>query len=181
MTDCLERSPVIAAVQEKLFEDALASPVEVIFHMKANLITAAQCIRKAHDAKKKILVHIDLAEGIGRDRAGIQFLADCGADGIISTRSQMIRYAKEAGLLTVQRFFALDSQGVESIGEMTESSCPDLMEIMPGIAGKIIQRFSGGSIPVIAGGLIESKEEVTRALGYGALAVSTGKKPLWYL
>ena len=34
---------------------------------------------------------------------------------------------------------------------------------------------------VIAGGLIETKQEVTNALGQGAAAVSTGKNELWYL
>ena len=37
------------------------------------------------------------------------------------------------------------------------------------------------SVPIIAGGLIENKAEVTEALGLGAAAVSTGKKELWYL
>ena len=36
-------------------------------------------------------------------------------------------------------------------------------------------------IPVIAGGLIETKAEITTALSSGAVAVSTGKKELWYV
>ena len=55
------------------------------------------------------------------------------------------------------------------------------MEIMPGIIGKAISRFSKGYIPVIAGGLLETKAEVTEALGSGATAISTGAKELWYL
>lgn len=35
--------------------------------------------------------------------------------------------------------------------------------------------------PVIAGGLIQSKAEVTDALNCGAIAVSTGQAQLWYL
>ncbi|MFQ8953550.1 MAG: glycerol-3-phosphate responsive antiterminator [Oscillospiraceae bacterium] len=34
-------------------------------------------------------------------------------------------------------------------------------------------------MPVIAGGLIETKQEVTAALSANAIAVSTGKKELW--
>jgi len=41
--------------------------------------------------------------------------------------------------------------------------------------------FGAGHIPVIAGGLIETKTEVFDALGCGATAVSTGRKNLWYL
>ena len=93
----------------------------------------------------------------------------------------MIRAAKELGIFSVQRFFALDSQGVNSISEMIDSSKPDLIEIMPGIATKVIARFSGRGTPVIAGGLIESKSELTEVLTAGAEAVSTGKRELWYM
>ncbi len=180
LTDCLERTPVIAAVQDNLWNQALASPAEVIFHLNANLLTVTQRIEQAHAAGKVLLVHMDLAEGIGKDRVGVEFLASHGIDGIISTRGQIIRHAKECGLITVQRFFALDSKGVSGMEELLEQSKPDMIEIMPGVIGKIIHRFAGGKIPVIAGGLIETKAEVTEALRYGALAVSTGKQDLWY-
>jgi glycerol uptake operon antiterminator len=49
------------------------------------------------------------------------------------------------------------------------------------VIGKSIRRFSSGGTPVIAGGLIETKQELTDALGSGATAVSTGRKELWYL
>ena len=102
-------------------------------------------------------------------------------DGVISTKAQQIRYAKEQGLITIQRFFALDSKGMESIEEMLRNTNPHLMEIMPGVIGKAIMRFRKSGIPVIAGGLIETKQEVTEALGAGATAVSTGQQKLWYI
>ncbi len=179
--ECLERSPVIAAVQNNNLSAALASPVEIIFNLKISILEISDCIKSAHLAGKKIFIHIDLADGIGKDKMGIQYLAGLGVDGIISTRPQLIRYANDAGLVTVQRFFALDSKGVESIGEMLESAKPDLIEIMPGIASKVIKRFVGSDIPVIAGGLIETKQEVTDAIKNGAEAISTGKKELWYM
>ena len=83
--------------------------------------------------------------------------------------------------MAVQRFFALDTKGMESIDDMLRTSCPHLMEIMPGVIDKAIRRFSSGSIPVIAGGLVQTKGEVTEALGCGATAVSTGERSLWYL
>lgn len=179
--DCLERSPIIAAVQNNMLESALSSPVEIIFNLKVSILEIGDCINKAHLAGKKIFIHIDLADGIGKDKMGIEYLSGLGVDGIISTRPQLIRYANDAGLATVQRFFALDSKGVESIGEMLSATNPDLIEIMPGIASKVIKRFVGGNIPVIAGGLIETKQEVTDALKNGAEAISTGKKELWYM
>ena len=181
LNDCLERSPVIASFHEKDFEKVLKAPSEILFDLRASLPKEAERIKKAHAASKAIFVHIDLADGIGKDKTGIEYLASLGVDGIISTRGQMIRFAKEAGLLTVQRFFALDTQGLDSIHELLEVSAPDLIEIMPGVISKVIERFSGGSIPVIAGGLIETKAEVTAALASGAAAVSTGMPELWYI
>ncbi len=181
LTDILERSPVIAAIHDADFEAALRSPCEVLFHLKASILSVTERIRAAHQAGKRIFIHIDLATGIGKDKAGVEFLAHCGADGIISTRGQLLRMARECGMLTVQRFFALDSRGIDSIHEMLESSDPDMIELMPGVISKIIRRFSAGTIPVIAGGLVETKSEVTEALGAGASAVSTSAVNLWYI
>ncbi len=181
LKDCFERSPVIAAVQKNNFSDALESPCELIFHLNMSITDAKDNIEAAHMKNKKIFAHIDLAEGIGKDKAGIEYLASLGIDGIISTRAQFIRFANDMGLATVQRFFALDSKGVESISDMLENTKPCLIEIMPGIIGKVIAYFSKGNIPVIAGGLIETKAEALDALKNGAEAVSTGKKELWYL
>ena len=181
LLSCLECNPVIAAVTDEKWQQALCSPAQVIFYLSANLLTVEEKVRQAHEAEKYVMVHLDLAEGIGRDRSGLRFLAQCGVDGIISTRAQLIRLAKEQGLITVQRFFALDSKGMESIEEMLRNTNPHLMEIMPGVIEKAIRRFRKSGIAVIAGGLIETKQEVTDALGAGATAVSTGQKELWYL
>ena len=179
--DRAERTPIIAAIHDKLWADVLASPVDIIFYLRGNILTIKDRIKEAHECGKFIFVHIDLCDGVGKDRAGIEFLANCGVDGIVTTRAQHIRQAKELGLLTVQRFFALDSQGLASIEDMINNTRPDLIEIMPGVITKIIEKFSKFNIPVIAGGLIETKNEVTGAIGSGAIAVSTGRSELWYL
>lgn len=179
--DLLETDPVIAAVQDGKWDDAIKSPAKIIFCLKANLLTIKENIAEAHKMGKSVFVHVDLADGIGKDKVGLRFLADCGVDGIITTRGNLVRAAKELGLITVQRIFALDSQGISGIEELTASASPDFIEIMPGVIEKIIKRFAEGKIPVIAGGLIETKLEVTTALSAGAVAVSTGRKELWEL
>lgn len=179
--DCLERNPIIAAIRDDGWDAALRSPAQVLFYLSADLTTVQQRISQAHNAGKILLIHMDLADGIGKDRSGIWYLAQQGVDGIISTKAQILRIAKEMGLLTVQRFFALDSKGMGSIEEMLRTSTPHLIEIMPGVIGKAIRRFCGCGIPIIAGGLIETKAEVTEAISCGAAAVSTGKEDLWYL
>ncbi len=179
--DCLEISPIIAAVHESRFGEALKSPANIVFLLGCNLLSLKEKITEAKKENKILFVHIDLCDGIGKDRAGVEYIARCGADGIISTRANLIRNAQDLGMLTVQRFFVYDSQGVSSIENMLYNSSPDVVEIMPGVIGKIIERFSWVGVPLIAGGLIETKSEVTAALNMGAYAVSTGKKELWYL
>ena len=179
--DCFERSPIIAAIRDSEWEAALDSPSEVLFLLKANLMTVRSRVEEAHAKGKYVLIHIDLADGIGKDEVGIGFLAACGADGIISTRGSLIRHAKDLGLVTVQRFFVLDSQGVVSAEHALENLRPDFVEILPGIAEKVIRRFADRGHLLIAGGLIETKQEVTAALSCGAIAVSTGRQELWNL
>ena len=175
----LERTPIIAATDSGGWQKAILSDVEVLFHLSANIMTIVSDIKKAKTNNKYIFVHIDLAEGIGKDRTGIKWLSRLGVDGIISTRAQLIRNAKECGITAIQRFFVLDSKGMNSISEMIDTTRPDLIEIMPGVIPKALSLFSEKGIPVIAGGLIETKAEVTAALSSGAVAVSTGKSKLW--
>lgn len=179
LLNSLERSPVIAAVRDDGWKKAIDSPAEVVFYLKANLLTVKDRVAEAVKMGKSVFVHIDLADGIGKDKTGIEFLQSCGVTGIISTRNQFIAFARERGLLTVQRFFALDSQGLGSIRDMNKNSSADFIEIMPGVVPKVIEKFTENGFLVIAGGLIETKAEVTTALTAGAVAVSTGKDSLW--
>ncbi len=177
--EALERTPIIAATDSAGWQKAVMSDAEVLFHLSANIMTIGNDIKRAKQHHKHIFVHIDLAEGIGKDRTGIKWLSQLGVSGIISTKAQLIRNAKECGLTAIQRFFVLDSKGMGSISEMIDSTRPDLIEIMPGVIPKALSLFSEKGIPVIAGGLIETKAEITAAISSGAVATSTGKSNLW--
>ena len=55
-----------------------------------------------------------------------------------------------------------------------------MIEIMPGVVEKVIKYMKEKvSVPIIAGGIIETEEEVKNALDAGATAISTGKKEFW--
>ena len=144
-------------------------------------MTVEEKIKEIHSKGKVAFVNIDLSDGIGKAKAGIEFLAKCGVDGIVSTRGNLVKYAKELGIITVQRFFALDAKGISGISDLSSVTRPDFIEIIPGVICKIIKQFAKGSIPVLVGGLIDTKEEITDALSSGALAISTSKKDLWYI
>jgi glycerol uptake operon antiterminator len=83
-------------------------------------------------------------------------------------------------MCSIQRFFMIDSRSVDTALETIRQTRADMVEIMPGIAYKAIEAIcTKVSVPIIAGGLIEEKEEIYRALAAGASVVSTGKRVLW--
>ena len=174
---------VIAAVRtEAEFEAALASRASLIFDLGPDLMKLPARVKRAKAAKKKLFLHIDFAKGIARDESAMLFLLGLGIDGIVSTKVSTIKLAREKGLFTVQRFFIVDSQSVHTTVEGVKASSPDVIEVMPGIACKVIASLREElDIPLIAGGLIESREEAEAALASGATAVSTGKQELWSL
>lgn len=173
---------VIAAIHNDYdFNAALMSGVGIIFDLAPNIMTLGDRVRAAHMNDKELFIHIDLAEGIGKDKSGMLYVKNLGADGIISTRTSMIKAAGEVGLKTVQRFFALDSQSVDTI-KAQKTLKADMIEIMPGIVGKVIKDLKKKiDLPIIAGGLLETEEEAKKAYECGAVAISTGKKELWEL
>ena len=117
------RNKVIAAVRTK--DDlicASSSNVKIIFDLSPNIMTVEENLNKAHSVGKKYFIHIDLAEGIGKDKSGIEFMKKLGVDGIISTRPGIIKAARELGVFTVQRFFIVDSQSIDTTVESLKSS-----------------------------------------------------------
>ena len=178
-----DQKAVAAAVRtEEDFSAALESKVDVIFLLYSSIMTVEAQIERAHKAGKKALIHMDFAEGIGKDRAGLHFIKLKGADGILTTKTNMIRPAKDIGLVTVQRFFIVDSISYRSSVETARSVRPDMVEIMPAVMPKVIHNIAGDlNMHVIAGGLIDTKEEIMEILAAGAFAVSTGKEALWDL
>ena len=88
--------------------------------------------------------------------------------------------ARESGLFTVQRFFIVDSHSIETTLEGIKSGKPDMIEIMPATVYKVIERLSSKvTVPIIAGGLVETKEEAKVAFESGASAISTSRELLW--
>ena len=172
-------NPVIAAIRKDSdFESAVQSRANLIFMLKADVMTIEKLLVNKKD--KKVFVHIDMAEGVGKDRKGIELLKSMGVDGIITTKNHLVYSAKEQGLYTVQRFFIIDSASVSTALESVNNTKPDFAEVLPASLPKIIKKFiEQTSVPIIAGGLVEEKADIIQALSAGAQAVSTTKKELW--
>ena len=176
-----ENYPIIAAVRSDAdFELALSSEVQTVFLLKANIIEVEDLVLRAHQQGKLLFLHVDFVDGLSKDAAGVRYLSTKGIDGIISTRTSIICAAKELGITCIQRFFMIDSRSVDTALESLKQSKADMIEIMPALAYKSITRMKHSvNAPIIAGGLIEFKEEIYHALNAGASMISTGKKELW--
>jgi glycerol uptake operon antiterminator len=176
-----ENYPIIAAV--RTYEDfvaALDSDVQTVFLLSSNLADIPRLTEEAHAKGKLLFFHMDFIDGLSKDAAGVNYLSDKGIDGIISTRTNIISAAREAGIACIQRFFMIDSRSVDTAIDSLRQSKPDMIEIMPALAYKSIAKIQKRvHIPIIAGGLIEFKEEIYQALGAGASMISTGKHELW--
>ena len=176
-----ENYPIIAAVKSEAdLTSALTCEVQTVLLLSSNILTLEAYIDKAHKAGKLLYVHRDFVDGLSKDAAGVRYRATTGIDGIISTRSNIVSAAAECGVSSVQRFFMIDSRSVDTALESLRTSKADMVEIMPALAYKSIARIKASiKIPIIAGGLIEHKDEIFNALNAGASMVSTGKTDLW--
>ena len=183
-TQALARRPVIASVRE---ESAMAlaaeSGVAAIFILGGSIFSLPDMIRMAHDRGKYAFLHMDLAEGLGRDDAAVEWCARVlKLDGLISTRPQPLRRASELGMITIQRLFLMDSPSFEHGKRLLRNTPPDMAEVLPGIAPKAIRQLCEAlDKPVIAGGLVTEAREIALALQAGAAAVSVGDEQLWNL
>lgn len=179
--EALYDSPIIGAVKDvKIIDKALNSGLRVIFMLCGSILNIEEIISRIKNSGKFVCVHIDLIEGLGRDSAAVEFLKGVGADGIITTKPSLIKDARLCGIFAIQRLFMLDSRSLESGIKSIKEDHPDAVEIMPGIAAKVIGSIHEKvDIPVIAGGLILDKSDIIYALSKGAIAVSTSDVDLW--
>ncbi len=176
----LSEHPIIAAVRTKSeFTKALSAKTETVFLLAGAITDLPMAIDAAKRAGKKLYLHMDMIDGLGKDAAAVDYVASLGLYGIISTRGNIIKAAKNAGLYTVQRFFIVDGRSVTTALDTLHQTKPTYAELMPGLVYKAIKAFHDGGFPIIAGGLIGTPDEVKCALDAGACAVSTSEQALW--
>ncbi|WP_455582810.1 glycerol-3-phosphate responsive antiterminator [Dysosmobacter sp.] len=179
--ELLQESPVIAAVKnDDGLSRALDSECAAIFILYGTILNISQLVQRIKSNGKLAFVHADLIDGLTTRDIAADFLAQTTqVDGIISTRPNLIHRAKDLGLITIQRFFLLDSLSFENV--MRQSSHADVIDILPGTMPRVIDRLSARvSQPLIASGLLMDKQDVMGALSAGALAVSTTCESLWF-
>ena len=176
-----EENPVIAAVKnDEQLNEALNSQVQLIFVLYGDILNIKEISEKIVSKNKIGIIHIDLVEGFSSKVIVIKYIKDnTKFNGIISTKPQIIKNAKEYNLIAIQRVFIFDTLSLNNAKSHLVPEC-DAIEVLPGVIPKVISDISkGAEKPVVAGGLIETKEEIIEALNNGASSVSTTKKHMW--
>jgi len=184
LLDEIIANPVIAAVRSSpLLEQALAGPARTIFLLSGSINDLDDQCRQIRQSGRLCFLHVDLVDGLRPDQQGLRYVAEhIGPTGIITTKPACVKWAQSFGLFTVQRVFLLDSAALHDGARHIEVCQPDLVEVMPGIADKAIRLAAAAfKRPLIAGGLISTRDEIYAALSAGALGVSTGCPALWNL
>jgi len=178
----LKKYPIIAAVKnEQELENALRTKCRMVFILFGDICSISGISERIKSTGKIAVVHIDLITGLSSSDVAVQFIAEnTKIDGIISTKSSLIKRAYELGLITVQRVFMIDSIALKNVMQHIKHDYADFIEILPGALPKVIRSIlSNVNINIISGGLVNDFEDVNAILKAGAIAVSTSNKRLW--
>jgi glycerol uptake operon antiterminator len=183
--DVMERRHIIAAVRnEEGLNAAERSTTDTVYLLYGNTVNIAGLLRRLRDHGKLPLVNLDLLAGFSRDSVNSEYLASCGAAGIISTHCEVLRSARRQGLITVQRTFALDSAAIDAGLKTMRQFLPDAIEILPAVAApRVVPRFRSvhSDLRIVAGGLISDLKEVELLLATGINAVSVSDPRFWII
>ena len=182
LEDIFASSPVITAVKDDTgLEHAMEKDCAMVFILYGNVCNISSIVEKVKERGKLAIVHVDLIAGLSSKEVAVDFIKEnTRADGIISTRTGMVKRAMELGLIGGQRAFLIDSIALENTRKQLASFRPDFMEIMPGMMPKILKRIrETTSVLLVAGGLLSDKQDIMAAFQAGVDAVSTTKEDLW--
>lgn len=178
----LKKYKKIASIKEpKSIEMALEADVGAVVLSIGNIGIIKRYVDLFKSQDIPLFLHLERIGGISYDKEGMAFLAQyVKPTGIVTTRNSLVKLAKKRGLLTIQRLFLVDSDSIKSGIQSVRETEPDAVEIMPALLPEFIMEYKKEiDNTIIAGGLLQNKEQMIRALQHGAMAVSSGNCELW--
>ena len=176
--------PVIASVKdENGLRKVLQAPCPVVFVLFGSLMTIQKIVATLKGAGKTVFVDVDLIDGFSSKPIAVDFLkVHTSVDGILSSKSIMVKAAKTAGLLAIHRLFLVDSFSYKNVSKQVSISEPDAIMILPGCMPRVISWVSNDTdLPLIAGGLVCDKDDVLAALNAGASAIASSNHDVWLM
>lgn len=177
-------NPVIAAITDAgELEKAVKSPCDIIFILKSDIFHAKTYVDRIKEFGKGAYIHADLIDGLSKDALALKYIHEnIRPEGIITTKTGIVKEAKSLNLFVIQRLFVLDHLSLDSGLSSIDTMKPNAVELLPGIIPRITKKIvEATSIPIITGGLITQKEDVVQSLKAGATAISTSCEEVWYM
>ncbi|RUS47413.1 glycerol-3-phosphate responsive antiterminator [Cohnella sp. AR92] len=173
--------PAVKSAKELEAAVSLPEPFTNVVLLGGHLGQMRVMVEHAERHGKKVLLHADLVDGLKNDEYAAEYLCQhVKPAGLISTRASVILKAKQNKRIAIQRLFLIDTGALEKSYALLEKTRPDFIEVLPGILPGMIQEVMHRTgIPVIAGGLIRTEEDVRLALEAGASAITTSRRELW--
>ncbi|HBC8966775.1 glycerol-3-phosphate responsive antiterminator [Raoultella ornithinolytica] len=161
---------------------ALTSRAQVCIIANIDLIKLQPVITLLAKADKYVIVNIDSCNGLSQDKGGIDYIAETGAMGLLSTRLQTVQRAKKSGLVTMQKIFVTDrSTWLRSLHALEQSE-PDYVQLMPAPMLAMLPQADRKRLPpIVASGFVSNEAQIRAALASGATAVSSSDSALWNL
>jgi len=182
MRELLENNPIIGTIKGDNLENIIKSECDIVFLLNGDILTLKKKIALLHKHNKKVFVHLDMISGLAASPISVDYIKnELNVDGIITTKTNLVKRAIELNVSVIQRFFFIDSMSLENAIESLRKVKPQAIEIMPGIIPKVIKKINKiyPDIPIICGGLIDNKDEIINILSAGAMAISTSDSRLW--
>lgn len=177
-----EDNPVIAGVNsDSKLEKVIKSDCDIVFLLYGDICNLSNIVKTLKYNGKLVFVDIDFIEGLSLKEISIDFIFKiANLDGIISSKNNIVKIAKNKGYFAIHRFFLIDSKSFFKLPNQIYSSGADIVEILPGAMPKVISWVKEKvDIPVITSGLICEKEDVINALQAGAVSISSTNTTIW--
>jgi len=174
--------PIVPAIRNlKMVEKIISTQVSSVFLLEGDIFEIKRACKKLKEHGKFVFVHVDLVEGIGKDKASVKLVKEfVGADGIITTRSNLIDFARKLDLMAIQRIFLIDSKAFQTGIEQVKKHKANFVEVLPGLIPELVRKIKEEIVqPIISGGLVTTKEQAKLLLENGAIGVSTSYEKLW--
>lgn len=134
----LRQNPVIAAVKDNAsLQLAIASDCQFISVLYGNICTITGIVQKIKQAGKFAFIHVDLLEGTSNKEVVIQFLKlVTQADGIISTKPNMLKAARAEGYFCIHRCLSLTQSRFTILISRWRSPTPTALKFCPAVCRK---------------------------------------------
>jgi glycerol uptake operon antiterminator len=176
-----EISGIIPAVNDfKQFRKFLESEYGTCVIMHCTIFDLETMFKELKSHGKQALIHCDLIKGLSADEYGAEYL--CGKlhpAGLISIKPSVISACRKLSVTAVQRAFLIDSSALEKSILSIEKIKPDYVELLPALCTPLFPILKERlKLPLIAGGLIQSKAMAEEILKTGVEAVTISMSTL---